>query len=273
MLSGTIPRGACPVDMPVAIRDSHLLPECALYHLQHLFWRMIRVDVDVVPGRSPPRRQGILRPGSRRASQIDDQIREIRIPRSFGPGAGVEALTTLGRSIVQDDHAAATGAERLATLGAAPAQDQDIQLPGQPGRDPIHQGRALVLVFALEHDHQAAARECPPGNDQRTQDSPVESHRQPDDKADASSHDSAGRGIRAIRAERRGRPRTWPWWCRNVGSTAPTPPRAVGSRRDRGPPQSADSGDAGARVYRYPNPGRDSLPVPEPLPTDSMRAA
>src|SRR2546427_12171903 len=103
--------------MPVAIRDSHLLPECALYHLQHLFWRMIRVDVDVVPGRSPPRRQGILGPGSRRASQIDDQIRETRIPRSFGPGAGVEALTTLGRSIVQDVQSAATDAGRTTTLG------------------------------------------------------------------------------------------------------------------------------------------------------------
>src|SRR5213080_723145 len=198
--------------MPVEISNSHLLPECALYRQQHLFRGMIQVDGDVVPGRSALPRHDLrvafgLR--SRRASQIDDQIRRIRVPRSFGRIAGVAALA-LGESVIQDDHAAAAGAESLPTrrtaVSRSTVQDQNIQLPGQPGRDPIHQGRAFVLVFALEHDHEAAARECPPGNDQRAEDSPVKSHRQPDDHAYPSSHNSAGRGIRAIRAERRNGP-------------------------------------------------------------------
>ena len=184
--------------MPVEISNSHLLPECALYRQQHLFRGMIQVDGDVVPGRSALPRHDLrvafgLR--SRRASQFDDQIRRIRVPRSFGRIAGVAALA-LGESVIQDDHAAAAGAESLPTrrtaVSRSTVQDQNIQLPGQPGRDPIHQGRAFVLVFALEHDHEAAARECPPGNDQRAEDSPVKSHRQPDDHAYPPSHNSAG---------------------------------------------------------------------------------
>src|SRR5436189_221613 len=92
---------------------------------------------------------------------IDDQIRRIRIPRSFGRIAGVGALA-LGESVIQDDHAAAAGAERLPTrrtaVSRSTVQDQNIQLPGQPGRDPIHQGRAfgLVIVFEGEDENERA---------------------------------------------------------------------------------------------------------------------
>src|SRR5438094_9974270 len=101
---------------------------------------MIRVDLDGVPRRSALRRQRI---GSRRALQIDEEIRRIRVPRSFGRIAGVEART-LGTSVIQDDHASSAGAvglppRRTPTATAAPWLYQVIQLLCYSRPYPIHQ--------------------------------------------------------------------------------------------------------------------------------------